>query len=95
MLGGTPELTPAHLAKWALIMERWPVVANELVEDPALAGRLEQAAEASSNGLPDAPLTAFLDRSDIPDSGDLVRLLRDPVRIGSVAERLVFALPAA
>jgi len=94
MLGGTPELTPSHLAKWALIMERWPEVASEIIRDPAAAAKLEQASEASSNGATGAPLVPLQDASEIPEFDELVRLLHDPVRIGSVAERLVFALPA-
>ena len=62
MLGGTPPLTAAHLAKWAVIMERWPDLAAEIIQRPAFAAELERAAVATSNatGADETALTAEL-----------------------------------
>jgi hypothetical protein len=96
MWGGTPELTPAHLAKWALIMERWPEVAEQIIDEPAVADELEKAADASANGASEDPWVSLLNKPDIPDLDELKGLLHDDqVRIGRVAERLVFAQPDA
>jgi KAP family P-loop domain len=101
MIDDESELTAAHLAKWALIMERWPGVANEIVSNPARATKLEataadlkKSARASSTGTAEGSLGPNLDESQIPDFTDLVGLLSDQTPIGGVAEQLVFALSA-
>lgn len=97
MLGGTPPLTAAHLAKWALIMERWPDVAAEIIERPMFATALERSAAADSNatGVHGTSLTAELDGLRVDERDELARLLRDPTSLAQVADRLVFAVPAS
>ena len=93
MLG--PDLTSAQLVKWALILERWPEVADLIISEPGVAEDVERAAAASTNGAGGDPWTGLLDTSAIPDFDELLELLRVPPMIGGVAERLVFAQPAA
>lgn len=93
MIGGTPSLTAQHLGKWAVMMERWPELAAEIIDRPSLAGELERRAksdgEASGNGSLSELLPVGLSQRE-----ELVRLLRNPTSIEAVADRLVFALPA-
>jgi hypothetical protein len=97
MLGGTPPLTAAHLAKWSLIMERWPDVAAEIIERPTFAVALERsaAADSAATGAPGTSLTAELDGLQVDERDELARLLRDPTSLAPVADRLVFAVPVS
>ncbi len=42
MFGGDPPLKPEHLAKWAVLCERWPDLAEGLVLHPSLMVALER-----------------------------------------------------
>jgi hypothetical protein len=42
MFGGEPPLKPKHLAKWAVLCERWPDLAEGLVLHPSLIAALER-----------------------------------------------------
>jgi hypothetical protein len=44
MFGGTPELTPAHLAKWLVLREQWPALGRSIVVDPERLAALEGSA---------------------------------------------------
>ena len=92
---GSP-VTAAQLAKWAVLMERWPNVAAEIIRRPARAGEFERVARsAGPNGTGEnrtGELPAALQGAADPDA--LLRLLGDPVPLGDVAERLVYSLPA-
>jgi hypothetical protein len=92
MIGGTPPLTAQHLSKWALMMERWPELAEEIVDRPSLVGELEQRARADGDAASGHCLSELLPEG-ISEHEELVRLLRDPTSIATIAERLVFALP--
>jgi KAP-like P-loop domain-containing protein len=92
MVGGTPPLTPQHLSKWAVLMERWPELAAQIVARPTLACELEQLArspERSDHAMLLGRLPAGIAQRD-----DLIRLLEDAVSFGAVTDRLAFALPA-
>ncbi|HYM54498.1 MAG TPA: hypothetical protein VES97_03990, partial [Solirubrobacteraceae bacterium] len=93
MIGGTPPLTAQHLAKWAVVMERWPELATEIIDQPSLAGELERRAKSDEDPSRDRSLSELLP-AGISQREELVRLLRDPTSIAAVADRLVFALPA-
>jgi hypothetical protein len=98
MMGVGSSLTPAHLAKWALIMERWPHVAGEIIEDPACAGELERAAAAdarSGDGSGDDALLGALGGLGLHDVRQLSCLLRDGATLAPVADQLAFARPAS
>jgi hypothetical protein len=41
MFGGTPELTPRHIGKWAVLGERWPELSQEIYMNPNIMKRLE------------------------------------------------------
>ena len=45
MFGGTPELTPAHLAKWLVLREQWPALGRSIVVDPERLAALESSAK--------------------------------------------------
>jgi len=93
MIGGTPPLTAEHLSKWAVVMERWPELAEEIIDRPSLAGELEQRARSDGEATGATALSGLLPEG-LSQREDLVRLLRDPTSIAAIAERLVFALPA-
>jgi ABC-type multidrug transport system fused ATPase/permease subunit len=93
MIGGTPPLTAAHLSKWALMMERWPDLAEEIIERPLLAGELERRARSDEDACGTHSLSDLLPEQ-VPQRDELIRLLRDPTSIAAIADRLVFALPA-
>jgi len=85
MLGGDPTLDYSHIAKWAVILERWPELASALTVDPSKLVSLESA--ASPDGLSD------LIRPMVPDwtaSQDLLPFLTSPPMLGPVAERLIY-----
>jgi hypothetical protein len=95
-VGQDSPVTAAQLAKWAVLMERWPLVAAAIIQRPALAGELERAARVAGpsgtggNGAGELPKAL----QDEADQDALLRLLGDPVSLGDVAERLVYSLPA-
>jgi hypothetical protein len=41
MFGGTPELTPEHLAKWLVVREQWPALSREIALSPERLTALE------------------------------------------------------
>jgi hypothetical protein len=41
MFGGTPELTPEHLAKWLVVREQWPALSREIAVSPERLTALE------------------------------------------------------
>jgi KAP-like P-loop domain-containing protein len=43
MFGGTPELTPRHIGKWAVLGERWPELSQTICFDPSIMKRLENS----------------------------------------------------
>jgi hypothetical protein len=43
MFGGSPELTPAHLAKWLLLREQFPATARAIAREPKVLKELESA----------------------------------------------------
>ncbi len=47
MFGGTPKLTPEHLAKWLVLREQWPALGREIADEPERLADLE-----SRNGGP-------------------------------------------
>jgi hypothetical protein len=93
MIGGSPPLTAQHLSKWAVMMERWPELAAEIIDRPTLAGELERGARSDEGPSHDRTLSELLPMG-ISQREELVRLLRDPTSIAAIADRLVFALPA-
>jgi hypothetical protein len=44
MFGGTPVLTPAHLAKWLVLREQWPAIARAVTREPEVLCDLERGA---------------------------------------------------
>lgn len=96
MIGGTPPLTAEHLSKWAVMMERWPDLAEQIVEQPRLADQLEQCARIEELSAREQALRPLLERASVSqrDDADLVRLLRDQTSIAAIVDRLVFARPA-
>ena len=93
MIGGSPPLTAQHLSKWAVMMERWPDLAAEIIDRPTLAGELERGARSDEGPSREETLSELLPVG-ISQREELVRLLRDPTSIAAIADRLVFALPA-
>ncbi len=93
MIGGVPPLTAQHLAKWAVVMERWPELAEGIIAQPSLAGELERRAKSDGNASGEGSLSALLPEGT-SHCEELVRILRDPTSIAAVADRLVFALPS-
>lgn len=88
LLGGTPPLTPAHLAKWVVLAERWPALARALNRDPWAMQRLEEPHIQQE-------LTPLLeDISPATEvSQDLIDFLRTGSQLGPVMERLVYLRP--
>lgn len=41
MFGGAPELTARHIGKWAVLCERWPELAQALIDHPGATAELE------------------------------------------------------
>ena len=93
MIGGTPPLTAQHLAKWAVVMERWPELAEGIIAQPSLAGELERRAKSDGAASGEHSLSALLPEGT-SHCEELARILRDPTSIAAVADRLVFALPS-
>lgn len=93
MIGGAPPLTAQHLAKWAVVMERWPELAEGIIAQPSLAGELERRAKSDGDASGEHSLSALLPEGT-SQCDELVRILRDPTSIAAVADRLVFALPS-
>jgi hypothetical protein len=88
MIGGTPPLEPRHLGKWVVLVERWPDVAQAVRQDPSILQRVEQSPDSKN-------LTRYipgLNPSKAPV--DLQAFLQTVPRLGLVAERLVYCLPA-
>jgi hypothetical protein len=94
MIGGTPPLTALHLSKWAVMMERWPELATRIIAQPSLAGELERRAKSDEHPSRNGSLSELLP-TDTSHRDELIRLLRDPTSLAEIADRLVFALPAA
>jgi len=85
MFGGDPPLEAHHLGKWVVLLDHWPDLAQAVIRDPSLAGRLEKSDSPSLDGL--LP-------PGIQSSEELVAFWHEQTRIGDVAERLVSAMPS-
>ncbi|HWM08199.1 MAG TPA: P-loop NTPase fold protein [Solirubrobacteraceae bacterium] len=68
MFGGTPVLTPAHLAKWLVLREQWPAVARAVTHRPEVLCDLERDAREQ-----DPELTELL--ASEPHLGDVIARL--------------------
>jgi hypothetical protein len=43
MFGGTPELTPRHIGKWAVLGERWPELSQVILMNPGIMEQIEKS----------------------------------------------------
>ena len=68
MFGGTPVLTPAHLAKWLVLREQWPAIARAVAREPEVLGHLERGEHER-----DPELTELLESE--PHLGDVIERL--------------------
>jgi hypothetical protein len=88
MFGGQPELQAKHLARWAVLLERWPEVASALTANPGRLAELEAATDIEElSTLLGAALPASL------ASQDLLGFL-NTAELAPVAGRLVHFQPA-
>jgi hypothetical protein len=49
LFSGQRGLKPSQLAAWVALTERWPSVAEAIINDPTLLGRLEKTAQETTN----------------------------------------------
>jgi hypothetical protein len=84
VLGGTPAIEAAHVAKWVVIGYRWPTLAAAAVRNPPLMGALEGAPDSAT--LDELLANA---RVEVTDREPLERLIAEAPQLGSVLERLV------
>jgi hypothetical protein len=85
LLGGSPPVDYSHIAKWAVILERWPELASALTIDPSKLVTLESADSPDELSAHISPM--------VPDwtaSQDLLPLLKLQPLLGPVAERLIY-----
>jgi KAP-like P-loop domain-containing protein len=89
MLGGSPELTGAHLGRWVVLGQRWPEVGRAVRREPSLVAKLEEAARSSD-------LDQLLAARGLPvgDHEALDEFLKRQPPLGALAERLVYMRPA-
>jgi len=82
IFGGTPALTHRHLAKWVLIVERWPRLGAALTRNPSQMKVLEEAPdyETLKNGLSFA---------GIRSTDRLFEIIHEGVLLSPILERLV------
>ena len=94
-VGDGSPITGAQLAKWAVLMERWPTIAAEILRRPESAGELERAArKLVANRDPSTPSGELPETlQGVANVGELLQLLSDPVPLGEVAEQLVYSRP--
>jgi hypothetical protein len=89
VFGGTSELTPRHMGKWAVLCERWPELAQAISTHPDLMSELEGTPGSQKSGTDKyrqvlkklAP--AYVDDSALPG------FCHSGVRLGPVMERIV------
>jgi hypothetical protein len=78
VFGGEPVLEAQHIAKWAVLLERWPDLGSMITYDPQRMVRLEEA--GSLDGL------SSLSGSSIPGlavSPDLLAFLQSSPKLGA------------
>jgi hypothetical protein len=85
MLGGSPNLSPAHLGRWIVLNKRWPDLATAVtLEPPKLKAletvRTQRTLEQELKKLPGAT----------QPSVDLLRFFRSSPRLSEVVTRLVY-----
>lgn len=84
MLGGQPKLTAQHLAKWAVLMSRWPELGAALRAAPEEMAALEAASDISE--LTDRLRALNYCR---PVTGGLYFVLHSSTRLAPIMARLV------
>jgi hypothetical protein len=90
-LGGTPELSVRHIARWVALKERWPLTAAAMLRRPERIALLEQRAREGHSLHP--LLEACC--AETWDAAALSELLRSgSVRLADVDQRLMHFLPA-
>lgn len=82
IFGGTPELTHRHLAKWILIMERWPRLGATLTRDPSQMRVLEEASDS-------AALQKEVSFAGVRATDRLFEVIHEGVLLSPILERLV------
>ncbi len=80
MFGGSPDLTPAHLGKWIVIRERWPLFAEAVARD--------------YRGIVSNDHLERLNRYHGLERSQLGELLRTEPELLNVIERLIYFVPA-
>ena len=85
MFGGKPELTPKHVAKWAVLSERWPELAQVLSESPKEMKRLEEKTKVPADFFIVVKEMAAL----YQDDAELLNFANSGVQLGNVLSRLV------
>jgi len=91
MFGGTPELTPQHIGKWAVLRERWPELAQALAGYPGGMTELEALAGAGPNAFGDQLKTLV---PPLAGDQDLQGYCQSSTKLGPVMERLIHFEPA-
>jgi hypothetical protein len=91
MFGGSPPLEAVHLAKWVVLLERWPELGRALRADPHVIAPIEDAADKNPQAMQD-----LLHRiaPEVTASADLAAFLRDETRLADLVERLIYYLPS-
>jgi hypothetical protein len=84
------ELTPRHVGKWVVFEERWPDIAREAVDRPAILASLEQEGDADQLAQALGKLEL-----DADQASDLFVFLGTEPRLGPLAERLITLEPAS
>ena len=82
VFGGTPELTHRHLAKWILIVERWPRLGAALTRNPSQMRVLEEAPDSVA-------LQKEASFSGIHSTHGLFEVIHEGVLLSPILERLV------
>jgi len=85
MFGGEPDLNVKHIAKWAVLSERWPELAQVLSESPEEMKELEGRSKEPAEFYNRVKELAALYQDDV----DLLFFVRSGVRLGNVLSRLV------
>jgi hypothetical protein len=89
MFGGSPELGPRHLGKWAVLCERWPELAQSLTANSQAITALE--GRAGRREYTDA--LSALAPGYLHDSA-LLEFMSSEIRLAGVVERIVRFQPA-
>jgi hypothetical protein len=84
-----PEVTARHVGKWAVLLERWPDLADAVIAQPEMMQIAEGAAGQRDLDGVSAPVPTLPAARQ-----ELIDFLNGATKLGPVIERLISALPA-